>query len=326
MSEPSRLPFHVSFSEYLASELIILTYLPYPNETRRFYRGLVIWILLVNLFIYNIRHVIFLLIDKNSPWNLYLGDPDYALGLARDPMNLVYLDWNLIGWIIGIYIKYTQYITKRQRWRCLDQLFSKGHFHGATPHPMLMKSFFVFTTFQRVSAVVIATSAFIPYLYWSPKKFWVNGILAGIHQGFVAFMTSAYLCNTAPLFALSAYMYGEFFKSQARIWEARKVEDYMSGSKYAEYLLKIYKEMIESYLFYQPINAIAFVGTYIAAILILFYVFFTDMDFRVKVVFCSFFFLNQNSGQTFHFLASSLAYKKVGHLMLSSILTTLCSR
>lgn len=311
MCQSKRLPFGVSFDDYLASELIVLSYLPNNDTLKRFLNRIFIWILLTNLFVYNIRHIIFLLIDESNLLNFYLGDPDYGLGIARNAMNFVYLDWNLIGWIIGVYIKYTQKITKRQKWTCLAKLFTNGHFHGTKAHASLIKWFLKLTTFQRFSAVTIASSAFIPLILIIPPQFKINAIIAAIHQGFVAFTTSAYLCNSAPLFGLTIYMYAKFFQNQAHFLRSQKSGHIFAGAYYAQFVAKIHKQMFESYLFYQPINTFAFIGTYMAQILILFFVFFTDMDWRVKIVFCSFFFLNQNSGQTFHFLVSSLAFKRV---------------
>lgn len=263
------------------------------------------------LFTFVCRTLVYLSLKSSNPLVITLGDPNYVVKDARLALNLIYLSWNSMSFLISMYIKYTQRCARRQKWTLgMIEFFASNEYRGEETSTKALKYFYTYTTIQRAIAIINAFFACVPFFFNSPLRHWPSGVFATLHYTAVAYATGSLLCNVAPLFAFTFYMYGKYYESLTRKVRGEGLSRLQSVS-YIKELVFVYKQMLQTYEFFQPMNNIAFVGTFLARILILYYIFFTDLNFAFRVFFFMFLPLSDQSGQQLHFFSSAFSLNKV---------------
>lgn len=303
--------------DFLSDQNIVVSYFSRRDSSRkqrvRFARSwLVIFVLAASL----VRHCVLLSFPNDEFLALTLADNHFMLKHARQPLNMVYFLWNAAGLLIGAYVKYSQILPRRQKWMSgLTEFFSSDHYKGEKTSDKALNYLLRLVYRQRACVIAVAVLSWIPFFYQSPSRYYANGVFFTLFDAAVAFSTGSLLCNSAPLYAFTFYMYGRFYGSSVeRIRRQKSFPLQFAQEIDLKQLADINRELHRTYQFFQPINNVAFVGTFLARILIIYYVFFTDLQLAFRISFFTFLPLNDQSGQSLIFLASSYAVRKVSKL------------
>lgn len=294
--------------DYLASQQIVVSYFPHPDPREQRRREIISWIIVLILFTFVCRTIVYLLLRSDNPLVVTLGDPNFLAKEARVALNLIYFLWNMMSLLIICYTKWTQRLPEKQKWmHGISEFFSSDKFRGEKTSRNALNYFKRYTRAQRTIAIVNAFFACLPFFFNTSTNYWPSGAFSAFHYTAVAYATSGLLCNSAPLFAFTYFMYGFYYNSLTKKINLRFKPTY---SHLKEEIL-VFNQMLQTYQFFQPMNNIAFVGTFAARILILYYIFFTNLNIAFKIFFSLFLPLSDQSGQHLHFFSSSYALDRV---------------
>lgn len=306
--EPSIKDSRQSLCAYLHRQGIYLSYLE-PNKQLSFRQKLATIALYVNHVAIVFRLVIILVLKQGNPIMSYIVDQNAQIGIARNYFYIVSLIWAIFSNLGGLHLRMTELSSTKQKWTGISELFHTQRFHGEGNFEVPVKITILLGNLFFYSGAIVSFLYVMPFFFWSSKEYWLFGIIAAIHQSLWGGIVASW--TMLPLFCLHMYVFGRLFKMKSK---SRQVNE-EKLDMILEYWIAILKELKDVYYFYQPLNQAAFASTFLAQVLVAYYVFFSNTSEISKLVFSVYFLLNLIAGQSLHFFASSFTQRNVSSIL-----------
>lgn len=290
---------------YLESQLVYLSYLQ-PNGVLRSTKKYLIYILLVSQLYITIRFSIILCLDPSDPILNYIVDQNAHLGRARNYFHTVGLTWIVASNYAGWMVKQSEVDPSRQRWTGISQALKSYRFHGYGGFRRPVKFGLIFGRIFHLSGSITSFLYVVPFFFWAEHRYWGFGLAMAFHQALCGSMVVSW--NMVTLYCLHMYLFARVYK--LRVKDLTIISDENFDLHFLKWISTI-QELRDVYNFYKPSNESAFCSTFVAQILIVYFVFFAETSESFKAVFGIYFVLNYVAGQSIHFFFSAYTQNKV---------------
>ncbi|XP_074602389.1 uncharacterized protein LOC141856043 [Brevipalpus obovatus] len=298
-----------SLRNYFNYQLVFIPYLQ-ENGPRGDRSILFSWIVLITSLCLITKFLILIVINDESIWIYYLCDPFYKLIGARRALNFLLIQWLIAITLAQIFVKLSINDPRKQRWIVVAEALAKGFFHGHGPFHHELKLFNHFTRSQILGCLVTTCFLTLPWFFWTDRSYWAFGIFWMLYHIYASVLIIAFGPNISNLGFFTLYLSGQYIESfieESEINSAKR----RKTSYHLKEVTYFFMELMDIFDFYRPFGNTAFISTFMAQVLVLFYVFFIELSSIIKVVFSVFLVLNFLAGQSTHFFFGSYTQGKI---------------
>lgn len=294
---------------YFNYQLVFIPYL--QKNTPRGHRNVLFsWIVLITSLCLITKFLITIVIDDESEWIYYLCDPFYKFIGARRALNFLLIQWLIAITSAQIFVKLSIKNPRKQRWIVVAEALEKGSFHGHGPFNRELKLFNHFTRSQILGCLATTCFLTLPWFFWTDRSYWPFGIFWMIYHVYASVLIIAFGPNISNLEFFTLYLSGKYIES-FMVELQTNPETRRKTSHHLREAISFLMELMDIFDFYRPFGNTAFISTFMAQVLVLYYVFFIELSSLIRIVFSVFLLLNFLAGQSTHFFFGSYTQGKV---------------